>query len=170
MTIDIGIYTDYYIWLKDQIQLPQHKTYNTLLAIMFHTEFVWIIPNDDNRIVDALDLRIQQMGTHAKEVLNGATVLEVLIAVSRRLEFNAGRNAPYWAWHLIKNLGLGKMSDPLSNRNCERVESILSGFIWRTYSQDGRGGLFPLKDAKEDQTKVEIWYQMNAYIIENHYI
>jgi len=38
--------------------------------------------------------------------------------------------------------------------------------IWRDYHADGRGGFFPLTNPDTDQTKVEIWYQMNAYVTE----
>jgi hypothetical protein len=48
------------------------------------------------------------------------------------------------------------------------VEEILYALIWRTYDPDGVGGFFPLAWPKEDQTKIEIWYQMNAYAKEIH--
>ena len=38
----------------------------------------------------------------------------------------------------------------------------------REYSDNGHGGLFPLKNPKKDQRKVEIWYQMTEYINENY--
>ena len=34
--------------------------------------------------------------------------------------------------------------------------------------QDGFGGLFPLKHAKKDQRKVEIWYQLQNWLMENY--
>jgi hypothetical protein len=37
----------------------------------------------------------------------------------------------------------------------------------RLYTTSGYGGLFPLEEPKEDQRKVEIWYQMMAYLGEN---
>jgi len=39
--------------------------------------------------------------------------------------------------------------------------------ILRRYSKTGKGGLFPLKHPKKDQTEVEIWYQMQQYVMEN---
>jgi hypothetical protein len=38
----------------------------------------------------------------------------------------------------------------------------------REYFPSGKGGLFPLENPREDQTKVEIWYQMHAYVMENY--
>jgi hypothetical protein len=48
------------------------------------------------------------------------------------------------------------------------VEDILDTCIWRTYQPDGQGGFFPLAWPEEDQTKVELWYQIAAYIDELH--
>jgi hypothetical protein len=36
----------------------------------------------------------------------------------------------------------------------------------REYDPDGRGGLFPLDGTHANQREVELWYQMQAYIIE----
>ncbi len=168
--IDIDVYTNYFVWLKDQIHIPPGKTYDDLFNQMYIKEFVWIIPNDDNRIVDGRDLRFEHLGPKSREFLSGVSVLEILVALTRRLEFNAGKTAPWWGWHLIRNLRLDRMSDPLSSVQLSHVDAILEAFVWRTYEPNGKGGFFPLKHAKEDQTKVEIWYQMNAYIIENNYI
>ena len=52
----------------------------------------------------------------------------------------------------------------------ENIDEILNKFIDRTYRASGYGGLFPLRHSKEDQRKVEIWYQMAAYLIENGYV
>jgi hypothetical protein len=38
----------------------------------------------------------------------------------------------------------------------------------RTYSKLGKGGLFPLRSSAYDQRKVELWYQMAAFMTENH--
>ena len=59
------------------------------------------------------------------------------------------------------------MYDPISKRKSIKIDDILDTLIWRTYEYDGIGGFFPLTNAEEDQTKVEIWYQMAAYINEH---
>jgi hypothetical protein len=46
------------------------------------------------------------------------------------------------------------------------VNTILHDLIWRDYHPDGRGGFFPLQNPDVDQTKVEIWHQLNAYVSE----
>lgn len=157
---------EYFEWLVSEIDIPNNKTYNELFDRMHNLEFVWTVPNDDNRIEDGLDLRSEFFSGSHGPFSHTATLLEVLVALSRRVAFTAGGDAAPWAWQLIKNLRLVKMFDPLTVRNANSIDEIFEALIWRTYSFDGHGGFFPLKQPKEDQTKVEIWYQMNAYVME----
>ena len=46
------------------------------------------------------------------------------------------------------------------------VADAMAAIIWRTYDSNGYGGLFPLRNPREDQRKVELWYQLNAYLLE----
>ena len=142
---------------------------------MHEIEFVWTVPNDDNRVQDGLDLRVQfmhQTGRKQSSALDelihmGATVLEVLIGLSIRTAFTAGGVAEIWAWQLIENLHLERASDPFTNGKANRVDDVLETLIWRTYQRDGEGGFFPLSgDTLIDQTKIEIWDQMNIYVNE----
>lgn len=165
---------DYLRWLTPQVrdeQESQTKTYWDLLSIMFEKEFVPLVPNDENRTVDGTDLRAefcyaQHIRVNALRDLGPCSFLELLIGLSRRLSFAASGKAQGWAWQLVINLELDKMSDPLTKRKVRRVDDILDTAIWRTYDPDGSGGFFPLVRPDEDQTKKELWYQMAAYIDE----
>jgi len=158
---------DYYNWLTSQIFTPRERTFEELFSRMHNLEFVWFIPNDDNRLQDGLDLRAEFLnGRRPNLTLQGATVLEVLVALSRRVAFTAGGDAEMWAWRLLKNLRLNKASDPITAAKETRIEETLYALIWRTYEPSGQGGFFPLRFPNQDQTKLEIWFQMNAYIIE----
>jgi hypothetical protein len=160
---------DYFEWLIAHIEVGNpRKTYRDLFERLYNTEFVWVIHRDHNRAHDGLDLRVEFFHQHKKEklFLEGPSLLEVVIGLSRRVSFLAGGTSEWWAWFLLENLGLEKAYDPLTDHKAQRVESILEDLIWRTYERDGTGGFFPLYQAKEDQTKVEIWYQMQAYLIE----
>jgi hypothetical protein len=158
---------DYFVWLVSQIATPPRKTYNELFSRMFDLEFVWTVPNDNNRLQDGLDLRSEFLdGARGRLTLEGCSILEVLVALSRRVAFIAGGDEAAWAWRLVKNLRLNKASDPLTPIRAQRVEQALEALVWRTYQPSGRGGFFPLNHAIEDQTKVEIWYQMQAYVME----
>lgn len=158
---------DYYEWLVSQIHIPNGKDYGDLFSRMHNLEFVWTVPNDDNRVQDGADLRYEFADDKKSEInLPAVTFLEVLVGLSRRTAFTAGGQAERWAWRLLKNLRLTKMSTPLTEERSQMMDDILDSVIWRTYSPDGRGGFFPLNQPQEDQRKIEIWYQMNKYVIE----
>lgn len=166
---------DYLRWLASQIRDDDDpaKTYWGLLGVMFNKEFVWLVPNDDNRVVDGLELRREFC--HAADIsvdslrdLGPCSFLEVLIGISRRLEFIGGGSAPGWAWQLLNNLELHRLTDPLDRRRARKAEEILDVVIWRRYLPNGQGGFFPLIDFDDDQTQVEIWYQMSAFVEEGH--
>lgn len=161
---------EYYLWLTQKISIPNEKSYLDLFERMHNVEFVWVVPNDDNRVQDGIDLRGQFLEIKGRGELNleGATCLEVLVALSRRMAFIAdgGHRSHQWAWTLLKNLGLHKFSDPLTSEKANRVDDILYNLVWRNYHADGRGGFFPLQNPDVDQTQVEIWHQLNAYVSE----
>lgn len=169
---------DYLRWLEPQLR-DEHgnpdKSYWDLLNVMFETPFGWSVPMDDNRLVDGLDLRRD----YARETrprptenqldrLGPCSFLEVLIALSRHMAFVAGGGAPGWSWQLLDNLELTRMYDPLSRQKEQKARGILDTVIHRKYSPDGTGGFFPLAWPDGDQTQVELWYQLNAYVGELH--
>lgn len=167
----------YFTWLTDRVDFDFGRStgasYRGLMEILHEKEFVWLVPNDDNRLEDAMALRhqfLEETGiTNPGNLLMGVpplSVLEVILGLSLRCAFNGGGYPPHWAWRLIENLDLHNMSDPITRRKAERIEDILETFIYRNYEPDGVGGLFPLTHPNDDQRKVEIWYQMNAYLDE----
>lgn len=165
----------YFNWLKKQIRIPtqrssdQRLTYNELFTIMHDREFVWTVPNDDNRIEDGFELRAEFCGGADHSLHFGVSFLEVLVGLSRRVAWTAEGVARNWAWQLIVNIGLDKMCDPLTTNKRNRIIDTLDVLIWRQYDRNGKGGFFPLANPVEDQTKVEIWYQMHAFLNEQLY-
>ena len=168
---------EYFEWLYSQVASAKLKnparTYRSLLGQLYVKEFVWIIPNDDNRLEDGRDLRhefiIEQGLEHVSEqwLDMGCSMLEMLIGLSRRLSFEAEGEARDWFWHLMDNLGFMHLNDrDWSEEHEGFVGEILDTVIWRTYMPDGHGGLFPLRHPEEDQRDVELWYQLSAYILE----
>lgn len=166
----------YFRWLADQVVDPERitRTYWGVLQLMHQKEFVWLVPNDDNRLVDGTDLRMEFLHERrprmdvTRDAFGPCSVLEVMIGISRRLEFAASGEAEGWAWQLLDNLRLRNASDTLTPRQVRSINNKLERLIWRTYDEDGTGGFFPLQRPPEDQTKAEIWYQMAAYINEIH--
>lgn len=161
----------YFEWLQAMVG-PQEEnvSHDDMMYRLFTTKFVMLIPNDDNRCVDGIALRKEfihsgrmfRVGRHWLEM--DCSVLEMLIGVARHLSFTAEGEVGEWFWHLIENLGLTRYND---NRYIEnRIDDVTERLVWRLYSYDGNGGLFPLREPQEDQRSVEIWFQMEAYILE----
>ena len=167
---DDSLLEAYLGWLEPQVGVNhQSRTYNGLLQLMARKEFVWLVPNDDNRIADGLDVRrefFNEIGLEGD--LGPCCFLEVLVGLSRRLAFDANGSASGWAWQLIENLELHKFPDPVGERKASRINEIMDTVIWRTYQPDGQGGFFPLAWPEYDQTKVELAYQWAYYINEMH--
>jgi hypothetical protein len=178
MTTNETLDSRYLDWLYSQIG-PAKNNRNParsfwLLAEELHNKvFTWKVANDDNRINDAVDLRLlfldQERLQGGKSWLEqDCSMLEMLVALSRRLEFEADQNAFFWFHHMVENLGIRITDDNFVGHGRD-IDRKLSHLIDRTYRADGTGGLFPLRHPDRDQRKVEIWYQMSAYLLENGY-
>lgn len=164
----------YLTWLYSQVGdvkvRNKSRTYWELLGQLHTKSFVWLIPNDDNRVQDGLDLRYEwttesNISPDDRWMAKDCTFLEMLVGLSRRLAFEGEGHPPVWFWHLIQNLGLHECTDR-SKYNQSEVDERLDTVILRLYDADGRGGLFPLRYPKHDQREVEIWYQMNEYLLD----
>jgi len=164
----------YLTWLYSlvgnvELKTPS-RTYWSLLRQLYTKEFVWFVPNDDNRVEDGRELRYEFADIIKDDAWMslGCSMLEMMIGLSRRLCFEGDGEPHIWFWHMIDNLGLTKFNDKRYNDDiADEVDEILQRVIWRNYEPDGNGGLFPLTRAHDDQRTTEIWYQMNAYILEN---
>lgn len=157
---------NYLDWLQGQVATPAGRSYLQLFQALAEKEFVWLIPNDDNRLADGAELRLEYFGQYIQTEEEGVSVLEVLIGLSRRLAFLAEGEPAMWAWRMIENLEIDKCWDPIGARTIRDLDDKLDALIWRTYHSDGQGGFFPLAWPEEDQRKVELWYQLNAYVEE----
>lgn len=177
---DQNLRENYLRWLEPQLRDERDspdKTYWDLLNLMFDTPYGWSVEKDDNRLADGLDLRVEfgRETTRAGFIsldkldrLGPCSFLEVLIGLSRRLAFTAGGDPPGWSWQLIRNLELDRMWDPLTRPKQRKAIEVMDVVISRTYSPDGTGGFFPLAWPEDDQTRIELWYQMNSFVEELH--
>lgn len=181
MTSDVNLDERYLDWLYSKVGSVSNKnparTYILLAEQMHNTRFNWTVPNDDNRIEDGKDLRQEfLLETNAEcdqEWLErDCSMLEMLIALSRRVEFESAKDTFYWFWKILENLQIRSCTDEAYLED-DRVPMIVDQAIYRvinrTYGSNGEGGMFPLKHSNQDQRKVEIWYQMGAYLLENGY-
>ena len=172
----IGPLDDQYLtWLYANLastreRRPSH-TYWTLFSQLYEKEYIWILSGDGNRAEDGRELRQEfcesQVHLNADdEWINlGCSVLELIMGLSRRMAFYLDGTPAKWFWLLIHNLDLTGCTDA-SDYDQNTVDALLDRLIWRQYSFDGTGGLFPLEHTMEDQRDVELWTQLNEYVLE----
>lgn len=179
---------DYFHWLCEMVRIETEDRSYWLLAKDLHRRaFYPLVDHDENRASDGLELReeyLREVNYPKYYSIEGdCSVLEMIIALARRIAFETSDpydldieddmdRTCYWFWEMMRNLGLDIYDDEnyVENSGYERVEVILSRFLDRDYKRNGDGGLFPLDGGSEDQRDVEIWYQMNAYLMEKDYV
>lgn len=174
---------EYFGWLCDLVHVVQpYVSYNLLAEALHNKEFRWFVPNDDNRAFDGKALRerfCDEMGIMYVHdyFIEECSMLELIIGLAYRCEFimadeNGNLDMEGWFWKFISNADLDRFTDvPYYDLwEGEAVDDILNTIIDRTYGYNGDGGLFPLKCPRKDQRKVELWYQMSEYLMENYYI
>lgn len=167
----------YLTWLYGQVASVKTRarksTHWSLLRKLHQTIFVAHVAHDENRCADAKDLRYEFLA-ECEDVQGDpdwtrfpCTMLELMIVLARQLAFEMDEDVSPWFWHMIDVLELHQFNDRDYNQDAEEViESVLDRVIWRNYEPDGRGGFFPLRNPTRDQRKVELWYQLNAYLLE----
>lgn len=173
----------YLEWLYSQVGIVQNRnperSYWKLLRQLYTKQFLWFVPNDDNRVEDGRALRPQfidetgfQLGDSYEEWLAlECSMLEMLIALAQRVAFESDGQPAEWFWRLMHNLELDEYSDLIYEiAISEEVEEVLDRVNNRTYDANGSGGLFPLRDPRSDQRDTEIWYQKEAYLLEELYV
>lgn len=173
---------EYFEWLCDLVDIVQpHISYNQLGMTLHDKPFYWTVPNDDNRAFEGIGLREKFCEENNIEYVldyfpEQASMLELLIALAYRCEaimadMNESISMVEWFWKMLSHVGLDRFTDVPNPGVWEdyEVERTLDRIIDRRYMYDGRGGLFPLEHPNKDQRKVELWYQMSSYLLENYY-
>lgn len=166
------ILNEYFEWLYRLVCGDRYSntiSYKKLLAYLHRTEFTYLLSKDKNRAADGVDLRYrfskERYHGHVPSCLDGpCSILEMMVALAIRCEETImddpkiGDRTSQWFWGMVTNMGLGYMSD---NRFDEHVaKEIIDRFLNRDYSQNGRGGLFTVRNCEYDLTNIEIWTQM----------
>lgn len=183
----------YFQWLCMLVHLDEDETGNCYIGlgdILHSMEFYSLNPMDENRIEDGLDLRtewlnrMQESGYFFPETsldYRPASVLEVLVGMAVRCENQIMWDPDYgdrtyiWFWDMLSNLLDGNhilseqcTNETLSLEMADDVRYAVENFLERAYDFDGTGGLFPLRNPRRDQRQVELWTQMNQYMLENY--
>ena len=163
---------EYFRWLANTIDdAPGIRERRDLYIQLHNTVFLWspMVPNDRNLLGHVASKRAQfeeywlvAPALHERFYNKPATVFEVLLTISDHMAFLVNGSAARCFRLLLANLEL----DCRSTRS--EIDEKLVIFMERRYDNDGSGGgLFPLHAPDRNQRRVELWYQINAYILEN---
>lgn len=148
------------------------ETYNDLFMHLYSCDFIWprSVPGDANRAEDGIQLR-KDLGFYDILSDKPCSILELLIALAIRIEQSVmfspeeGDRTGQWFWMMITNLNLGSQND--HNYDPAYVNSCIDIFVRREYDADGsNGGLFVLRNPRNDLRYVEIWYQAMWFLVE----
>ena len=143
MNIQDVVENEYFEWLYNYVcknKVHSKISYRNLLMMLHETEFIFSIPNDENRAVDGENLRYrfelefeerEGMGLPCK-ITGPCSVLEMMIALAIRCEETImddplyGDRTAQWFWRMMSNLGLGLMTDDIYDREYvkERIDIL----------------------------------------------
>ena len=171
----------YFEWMYQLVCSHRYRgktVYRKLLCYLHTVKYQHILPMDENRELDGIDLRYRfgyergYSNSMISEIMGAepCSLFEMMIALSLRCEetimddYTRGNRLPKWFWGMIDNLGLS----PMKNVDYDKdyVEAMVSTFLNRAYVANGKGGLFTLRRCSKDMRTVEIWYQMCWYLDE----
>lgn len=175
------IINEYFVWLSDLVcgeRFAEGYSFSELLSLLHRIEFTYLIPMDQNRAEDGINLRYRYAITSddcpysvpdVLDALDGpCSVLEMMVALALRCEEDVmddpgiGDRTRQWFWGMITNLGLGGQFD--GNFNQSYIEEVVGRFLARDYAPDGQGSLFTVKYPPQDLRYVEIWVQLLWYL------
>lgn len=167
----------YFEWMYHLVIPHQNDiSYTRLLGYLNNATFYPIVPMDENRAQDGIDLRYR-FGHENRypdaEIAclidaRPCSVLEMMVALAIRIEETImanpekGNRTPIWFFEMIESLGCSDMTD--DNFDRRRVNNAIVTLLERTYSRNGRGGLFTIPNSPRDLRTAEIWYQANWYL------
>jgi len=160
---------EYRGWLRGLVGELAPLKNESLFEAAWDIDYEPTVPNDINRCHDGVDLRARYVHetSNSLPALGPCKMLEFLVALAIRLN-EADYDPEYpdkvgvWFWTLMQNL-------EIIDLGYDEVVTAFNNINLRDYAADGYGGLFPLERPREDQRDVEIWYQMQAYLLENRY-
>ena len=175
-TYEDQIKNDYFNWLYNYVckgRINNSISYKKLFMLLHDIEFTFYIYNDLERARDGVDLRYRfAMLIDDESILDildePCSVLEMILALAIRCETTImddtryGDRTSQWFWNMLTNLGIGYMTDDRFDGKVA-AEKIYD-FLEKRYEPNGKGGLFYIRDCKEDLRDVEIWTQLCWYL------
>ena len=172
----------YFDWLHERVcgdWEPRGLSSHRLLMFLYDQDFIPACEMDECRGEDGLNLRYrfaQEMGIPYRDIQKAfdgvpCSMLEMMVALAIRIEehimedSSAGNRVGQWFWNMVVSLGLVAMDD--SRFDERRAMGVMERFNARDYQPNGAGGLFTVMHPKEDMRRIDIWYQLMAYLNEN---
>lgn len=173
-----GIREEYFRWMALLVFNPKYmhrgRSWNRLFRLLDEQPFRYIHERDANRAADGVCLR-NRFGTEIGyfgpiDPERPCSVLEMMVALAKRCEESMLSNDEYgdrtgvWFFEMIENLGLADQDDARFDRGtcCDILDSWMDG----KYLRNGEGSLFRTEDPRKDMRQLEIWYQMQGWLIE----
>lgn len=173
------IINEYFDWIYDLMcknRYSKNIAYRKLLSLLHSTEFIYILPRDENRANDGINLRFRfahdcgyNYRLDVEKALDGpCSVLEMMVALAIRCEETImddpriGDRTSQWFWGMVVNLGLGSMTDDNFDKRYSKM--VIERFLRREYESNGKGGLFTIRHCDHDLRDVEIWNQLCWYL------
>ena len=156
-------------------------SYRILFDILYDTEFTWSVPEDEHRATAGRYLRERfesETGLKCRDEWTAwpCSFLEMAIGLAYSMESilydpSRGESTYIWFWTIMGNIGFDTLTDDVMLEGPQSkyrfIDAVCRQVNTRTYDRYGFGGFFPLRYSPEDQRNVEMWFQMQNYIMEN---
>lgn len=155
----------------------ERSQYQSLLHHLHSIPFYFLIPMDENRMVDGIDLRYRFAHDHSlnpEDTMselgqnNSCSVLEMMVALALKgdervlYDYETGSKSDYIFKAMLAS---SQLTDSRNDRfSPEYVSYRVDCILKREYEYDGFGGLFTVNNPRMDMRDVDIWYQMNWYL------
>lgn len=176
------VLNDYFKWLKSLVDAEESHSF--LWRKLHSTDFVWVVERDENRAEDGKYLRYLFTVTaydridfdeeEVEQYLSGpCSVMEFLVGLAKRMEDDIMYDPELedrtskWFHEMVDNLGLTKYDD--KHYSDVEVDDIIHRFMSRKYGKNGVGNIFWVAHFSGPLFKnLEIWDQMQAYVLEKY--
>ena len=133
----------YSSWL---IQRGCLENYSELASVWDELDFVWYIPEDEDKAIQALRMRDEYCYETGMPTPRQAPVsfLEVFVSITDTLTAMLYQDRESFTKSILLNMGARSFSDDgrLSSEIHEEALVIAERVMYRTYSRNGTGGLF----------------------------
>lgn len=169
---------EYLQWIKGIIKDPRGwmlPVHVKLIDKLYTTEFLVQDENDRPRENDGYDLRWRfiwdkyypmHYDVVVPNIREGkCSILEMMVALSLRMDENFEIPVSDIFWIMVKNMGLLGETDNVYDD--ENVVEILDKFNNRMYEPNGHGSLFYIRDTDEDMRNISIWDQLCRWVNRN---